>query len=125
MKARAKHTVKLIFLSMFVACFIILNSGCGLEEYYVVYGPSSLYCPVYSEQNPLTFEHRYVEFATNSDDESVGAFTIEGTDVYYKIYSYYSACSSEYSALNTLLNNSSSKASSASTLINSYKFVQL
>ena len=125
MKARAKHTVKLIFLSMFVACFIILNSGCGLDEYYVVNGPYSIYCPLYSDQNPLTFEHRYIEFSTDKNDKSQGAFTIDGTDVYYKIYSNYSTCSSEYSALNTLLNNSSSKASSASSLINSYKFQKL
>lgn len=125
MKARAKHTVNSIFLSMFVACFIILNTGCGLDEYYVVEGPDVVYYPVYTAQDPITFEHNYVEFSTNSKDESIGSFTIDGTDVYYKIYSSLSACSSEYSALNTLLNNPSSKTSSASSLINSYKFQKL
>ena len=125
MKARDKNKIVLFLQIVFTACFIILNSGCGLDEYYVLEGPGAIVCPVYSESNPLTYENKYVEFTTNSSDSSSGAFTIDGTDVYYKLYSNLSTCSSEYSALNTLLNNSSTKSTSASSLINSYKFQKL
>lgn len=125
MKARIKNKIVLFLQIVFTACFVILNSGCGLDEYYVLEGPGAIVCPVYSESNPLTYENKYVEFTTNSSDSSSGAFTIDGTDVYYKLYSNLSSCTSEYSALNTLLNNSSTKSSSASSLINSYKFQKL
>jgi len=125
MKARIKNKIVLFLQIVFTACFVILNSGCGLDEYYVLEGPGAIVCPVYSASNPLTYENKYVEFSTNSGDSSSGAFTIDGTDVYYKLYSYLSTCESEYSALNTLLNNSSTKATSASSLINSYKFQKL
>ena len=125
MKARIKNKIVLFLQIVFTACFVILNSGCGLDEYYVLEGPGAIVCPVYSASNPLVAENKYVEFTTNSSDSSSGAFTIDGTDVYYKIYSSISTCTSEYSALNTLLNNSSTKSSSASSLINTYKFQKL
>ncbi|WP_027729222.1 hypothetical protein [Treponema sp. C6A8] len=125
MKARIKRTLNITLSCMFVACFVILNPSCGLDEYYVLNGPSSIFCPVYSESNPLTFPNKYVEFTTNPSDSSEGSFSVDGTDVYYKIYSNYSTCASEYSALNVLANNASTKASSASSLINSYKFQKL
>ena len=127
MKARAKHTVKSIFLSMFVACFIILNSGCGLDEYYVLEPPTTYHAPVYSQSNLMPDAiDRYVEFFTNENSEyDDSGFEFTGTDVYYKIYSYLPTCESEYSALNTLVNSDASKANSASSLINSYKFQKL
>ncbi len=127
MKARAKHTVKLIFLSMFVACFILLNTGCGLDEYYVLEEPIRDNYPVWlSDETGVEYINRFFRFYTNENSDYDGSgFEVSGTNVYYKIYSSLSTCTSDYSTLNTLVNSSSTKASSASSLINSYNFKML
>lgn len=126
MKARAKHTVKLIFLSMFVTCFIILNSGCGLDEYYVLGEPVRDKYPVWTSTDEVPYENRIFEFYTNENSDYDGSgFEVSGTNVYYKIYSSLSTCASEYSSLNTLVNSTSTKASSASSLINKFQKLKI
>ena len=127
MKARVIQKKNLIsFIEFFFsACLFFLNTSCGLDEYYTINGPSSIHCPVYTASDPVTYENRYFEFSTNGDDESAGDFNLDGTNVYYKIYSNLSTCESEYSALNTLTNSTSTAASSASSMINSYSFQKL
>ena len=120
-----KKNLILIIEIFFSACLIFFNTSCGLDEYYTINGPSSIHCPVYTSSDIISYENRYFEFSTNSSDESVGDFNLDGTDVYYKIYSNLSTCASEYSALNTLTNSTSTAASSASSMINSYKFQKL
>ena len=126
MKARVKDRLILMIEIVFAACFVILNTGCGLDEYYVITEPASVHVPVYSQTNPISYTERYFEFTTNENSSYNGSgFTFQGTAVYYKIYSSISSCESEYKALNTMANTASSKASSASTMINTYKFQQM
>ena len=33
---------------VFAACFVILNTGCGLDEYYVITEPASVHVPALS-----------------------------------------------------------------------------
>ncbi len=129
MKARIKNKIVLFLQIVFTACFVILNSGCGLDEYYVLEEPNAVNVPVEEsvDGTPLVqYAARYFEFNTNENsDYNNSGFDFTGTDVYYKLYSYYSTCSQEYNALKTLLNSSSTKANSASSLINTYKFQKL
>lgn len=126
MKARVKDRLIFIFQIVFAACLIILNPSCGLDEYYVLTEPSSVHVPVYSSTNPISYTERYFEFTTNENTSYDGSgFTFQGTDVYYKIYSNLSSCETEYKALNTMANTTSSKANSASALINTYKFQKM
>ena len=111
MKARVKNRLIYFFQIVFAACLIILNPSCGLDEYYVLSEPSSVHVPVHSESNPISFTERYFEFTTNENSSYNGSgFTFQGTAVYYKIYSNLSTCESEYKALNTMANSTSTKA---------------
>ncbi len=129
MKARAKHTVKLIFLSMFVACFIILNSGCGLEFDHIndVHPPVVNFTRVHTETDPIPYENRILQVETNTENKNKdeSSLIFEGIDIYYKLYSNYSSCVSEYSALNTMAKTASTTLNSASSMINTYKFQKL
>ena len=126
MKARVKNRLIYIIQIVFTACFIILNTSCGLDEYYVLAEPSSVHVPVYSSTNPISYTERYFEFTTNENTDYDGSsFTYQGTEVYYKIYSNLSTCETEYKTLNTMANTTSTKANAASSLINSYKFQRM
>lgn len=125
MKARVKNRLIGFVQIVFTACFIILNTSCGLDNIMYLYGPSVNAPPVYSASNTIPYTNRVFQFTTNPRDSTQGDFAVIGTDVYYKLYANLTTCTNEYSALNTMANSESTKYNSASSLINSYKFQKL
>lgn len=122
MKAHRKHSKKIIFEIMLFVCFIFLTTSCGLDEVFYIEAPSSINVPYSSPTSKVSYDRAYFEFSPSPVPENLD---FDGTYVYYKIYSNYTTCSNEFSALNTLANSNSSKYSSATSLMNTYKFQKL
>lgn len=122
MKAHRKHSKKNIFEILFFVCLFFLTSGCGLDEVFYIEAPASINVPSSSLTSKVSYDRAYFEFTPSPVPENLD---FDGTYVYYKIYSNYTTYANEFSALNTLANSNSSKYSSATSLMNSYKFQKL
>ena len=119
---------KLIFLyiSIFFIC-LFLFPGCGLEEYYVVEGPTSkISYPDATTGTLGDFTEAHFGFWTNDKANKVsseGDFKYLGTAVYYKIYNDYKTMSSNVSTISTL--SSSTNYSSAFPKLQSLGYQEL
>jgi hypothetical protein len=116
-----------IFFS-FAVCCLLLFSGCGLDEYYVVEAPiTSNHTPSVSNTMSLGYDMRYFEFVTRDSDNaglSGSGFNYLGTAVYYKIYNNYSTMNTASSAI-TSLNSSTSYSAAADKMIDTYGYREL
>ena len=116
-----------IFLSLAVCC-LLLFSGCGLDEYYVVEGPvTSNHTPSVSDTKSLGYDMRYFDFITRDSDNAAlsgSGFNYLGTAVYYKIYNNYSTMNTASSAI-TSLNSSTSYSAAADKMIDTYGYREL
>lgn len=120
------------FSFLFAFVFLLLFSGCGLDEYYVLDAPTtvnnepSVSSSTYTSQT--VYSSAYFDFLTkessSDNNKSEGDFVFEGTAVYYKIYNNYSTMNSHISTVSSL-SNSTNASSSANKIIQDYKYVQL
>lgn len=117
------------FSFLFDFVFLLLFSSCGLDEYYVLDAPKTAYNEPSVSSSTYTgqtlYDSAYFDFLTSDDtNSSDGDFTYEGTAVYYKIYNNYSTMNSHISTVSSL-SNSTNASSSATKIIQDYKYVQL
>lgn len=114
-------------ISIFFIC-LFLCSGCGLEEYYVVEGPTQRQTnpTVTSSGDAAAYDAAYFDFYTNDEENlksAEGDFKYMGTAVYYKIYNNYSTMNSHISAVSSI--SSSTNYSSAFPKLQSYGYQEL
>lgn len=115
---------------LFFICFFLF-SGCGLDTYYVLDGPGTAYNSPSVDSSSYTsqtvYSSAYFDFSTtdgSGNNKSSGDFTFEGTAVYYKIYRDYTLMNSHRSTVDSLV-TSTNASSSATKIIQDYKYVQL
>jgi len=98
--------MKKSFLTLLIVmCLFILNTGCGLDVFYVIESPGN-----YGANPDLntTYADKYFQFTTN-ESASIEGLRVIGTDVYYKIYDDYNNLINDASYINNTDNNTSSK----------------
>lgn len=115
-----------IFLILFFSCCLFIFSGCGLDEYYyldapiTVYNTSTVDSSNYTNQTPYTsayFDFKPAVFTGNKD----GDFIYLGTAVYYKIYNSYTVMNSDISSISSLSSSTNESAAFASLESKGYK----
>lgn len=125
MRKIRNFTILLFFICLF------LFSGCGLDTYYVLDEPGTAYNTPSVDSSSYTsstvYSSAYFDFSTrdgSGNNKSNGDFTFEGTAVYYKIYRDYTLMNSHRTTVDSLV-TSTNASSSATKIIQDYKYVQL
>ena len=119
-----KYCVYIFFL--LAVCCLFTFSGCGLDEYYVVAPPITVYhTPAVTSSTDIDRTEKYFDFETNdSANSSLSGFDYLGTAVYYKIYNNYSTMNTAASAI-TSLNSSTTYSAAADKMVDSYGYREL
>lgn len=130
MRTGSTIVVKYISYSFFslAVCCLLLLSGCGLDEYYVVEGPvTANHTPSVTDLNFIDYSEKYFSFLTRDSANSGlsgSGFKYLGTAVYYKIYNNYSTMNTASSAI-TSLNSSTTYSAAADKMIDTYGYREL
>jgi hypothetical protein len=130
MRTGRNTAVKYSVYSLFslAVCCLLTFSGCGLDEYYVVEAPFTIYnIPSVTSSTSTDYSVKYFDFQTNDSgnaDLSSSGFDYLGTAVYYKIYNNYSTMNTAVSAI-TSLNSSTTYSAAADKMIDTYGYWEL
>lgn len=107
---------------LLLCLFIYLLASCGIEEVFYLNAPTIAYnTPTYETAD---YTAKYVAFRTEESQDDGGAFSFDGTAVYYKIYNNYSTMISRNSAIESV-NTSSNSSSAATKVIETYGYKPL
>lgn len=116
MKKACIKSLRLSFMA-FTACFIFLNTSCGLDTYFVMDYPIDAIEKEPQYEN-TQFTETYFDFWTNENTDYPNEYMFLGTDIYYKIYSSSSIMSSESGNLRDISTKSETSSKAPEKLMN-------
>lgn len=98
---KAWNKLKKFSFSLFVTCFILFNSACGLDTFVVMKDPVNTvdHTP---NTDTIMFEEKYFSFLINGSGSYPADFMYLGVDIYYKIYNNFDVFDREVSYLDSL-----------------------
>ena len=119
---KAKNNYIGIFSLLLLCLFVYSFISCGIEEVFYLNPPTISYnTPTYDTTD---YTAKYVAFRTEENQDDGGAYTFDGTAVYYKIYSNYSTMVTRNSAIESV-NTTSNSSSAATKVIDTYGYKPL
>lgn len=113
---KACNKMKKLSISLFVTCFVLFNSACGLDTFVVMEEPVNGEPMHKPNENTIMFDEKYFHFLTNGKGSYPADFMFLGVDIYYKIYNNKDILSSEVGILDNLSGDTENNSKSSDKL---------